>query len=75
MRKPTSVRSHQGTVRPSSAPRLLAHILAVSDGDEHLARQLRSMLWQSYQLAGAPFGRNEEGLAIWWEHDQSTTSH
>jgi len=33
---------------------------------------LRRMLWHAYQSANCPFGSSEEGMFIWWEHEQHT---
>ncbi len=48
--------------RLSLAPR----ILRLADGDLAFAAQIREMMWGEYCDAGAPLGRSEEGMMVWW---------
>jgi hypothetical protein len=47
-------------------------VLQVSGGDRGMGDALRRMLWHAYQSANCPFGSSEEGMFIWWEHEQQT---
>jgi len=59
--------------RPSSASeRVQRQVLQVSGSDRGLGDALRRMLWHAYQAANCPFGSSEEGMFIWWEHEQQT---
>lgn len=58
---------------PSSArERVQRQLLQVSGADRGVGGALRRMLWHAYQSANCPFGSSEEGMFIWWEHEQQT---
>ena len=46
---------------------LAPRILRLADGDPVFAAQIREMMWGEYGEAGAPLGRSEEGMMVWWE--------
>jgi len=56
----------------SARTRVQRQVLQVSGGDRGMRDALRRMLWHAYQSANCPFGSSEEGMFIWWEHEQHT---
>ena len=56
----------------SARERVQRQVLQVSGGDRGMGDVLRRMLWHAYQSANCPFGSSEEGMFIWWEHEQQT---
>lgn len=45
---------------------LVPRILRLADGDPVFAAQIRSMMWTEYCNSGAPHGRSEDGMMVWW---------
>jgi hypothetical protein len=45
---------------------LTPRILRIADGDPAFAAHIRSMMWGEYCDSGAPLGRSEEGMMVWW---------
>jgi hypothetical protein len=45
---------------------LAPRILRLADGDPAFAAQIREMMWGEYCAVGAPLGRTEEGMMVWW---------
>jgi|GEM_PF-2480164 len=68
---PTSSAPPSAT-RDSASERVQRQIVQVSGGDLSTGQMLRRMLWHAYQSANCPFGSSEEGMFIWWEHEQHT---
>ncbi|MEM1042695.1 MAG: hypothetical protein AAGI91_08710 [Bacteroidota bacterium] len=51
----------------SSRVRMTSRILRLTDGEPAYTAQIRTMLWTEYCDAGAPLGRSEEGMLVWWD--------
>lgn len=45
---------------------LVPRILRLADGDPAFAAQIRHMMWTEYCDSGAPHGRSEDGMMVWW---------
>lgn len=64
---------------PSAAPadtsksRIMLRLLQAADGDLELFQGFQAMIWDAYSEADYPFGMSEEGMCLWWEHQQQTT--
>ncbi len=54
-------------VAESSRVRMTSRILHLTDGEPAYTAQIRSMMWSEYCDAGAPLGRSEEGMLVWWD--------
>lgn len=55
----------------SSRVRMTSRILRLTDGEPAYTAQIHSMLWSEYCEAGAPLGRSEEGMLVWWDRRMS----
>ncbi len=51
----------------------MQRLLQTAGGDPALFAGLRAMIWDAYSEADYPFGPSEEGMCLWWEHQQQTT--
>jgi hypothetical protein len=51
---------------------LVPRILRLADGDPAFAAQIRHMMWSEYCGSGAPLGRSEDGMMIWWSERLDT---
>ena len=52
--------------------------IEIPDGPELLdsfRRHLLTKWWNRYEQAGCPFGRNNEGLTLWIQHNTATTAN
>jgi len=54
---------------------LVPRILCLADGDPVSAARIRGMMWDEYCDSGAPHGRSEEGMMVWWSEQLDTPAH
>ncbi len=71
MSQSTAISSFGPATAESSRVRMISRILRLTDGEPAYTAQIRTMLWSEYCDAGAPLGRTEEGMLVWWDRRMS----
>lgn len=66
MSYPASFSALDANVVETSRLDLAPRILRLADGDPAFAAQIRSLMWTEYCDSGAPHGRSEDGMMVWW---------
>lgn len=51
---------------------LVPRLLRLTDGDPAFTAQIRGMMWDRYCDSGAPHGRSENGMMVWWSEQLDT---
>lgn len=65
-----SNRTTSTSVSSQCKERVMLSLIQAAGGNPALVDGFKAMIWQAYSEADFPFGVTEEGMCLWWEHQQ-----
>jgi hypothetical protein len=58
--------THRGSTSTEAPSPFGLALVRAAGGDPRIIQALQALAWEAYLQAGAPLGRDEDGLRQWW---------